>query len=121
MTTVEQNPMYRVGMPAPRSEHSTCECGSCACCDQVRADLVDAALDLADAWAAGGQHWAEMTAQQPPHPSMQRLLDSCATIEHRHHGGSSGRCIAALEADQTAAGNSGGLFPPPSTGPRRPG
>lgn len=76
---------FRAGIPAPRSPHSGCECSSCDCCAEVRADMVDAALDIADAHLAGGQYWQEMTREQPLHPSMQRLLDSCDTLDHRHH------------------------------------
>lgn len=81
----------------------------------MRADLVDAALDIADAWQASGPCWVEMTRQQPSHPSMQRLLDAGATLEHRHHRGHRhvGE-LAALNADRAAAGN-GGLFPPPTS------
>lgn len=101
---------YRVGVPAPRSEHTPCGCSSCACCAEVRADLLDAALDVADAWMAGGAYWAEMTRQQPPHQSMRRLLDSCATIDHRHHRGPAGGC-AAPGAGHAPGGR--GLFPEP--------
>lgn len=107
-------PMYRVDVPAPRSEHTACACSSCACCAQTRGDLHEATLDVMDAWLAGGPFWAEMTRQQPPHPSMQRLLDSCATFEHRHHRGSSGGCAATPDADQAATeARGGGLFPAP--------
>lgn len=76
---------YRVGVPAPRSAHSTCACASCPCCVEVRADLHEAAMDLADAWMAGTPFWQDITRQQPLHPSMKRLLDATATLEHRHH------------------------------------
>lgn len=80
----------------------------------MRADLVDAAHDIADAWQAGGPCWVEMTRQQPPHPSMQRLLDAGATLEHRHHlGRSHAGELAALNTDRAAA-ERGGLFPPPT-------
>lgn len=103
---------YRVDVPAPRSEHSTCVCSSCPCCDEVRADLVDAARDVADAHMLGGEYWTEMTRQQPLHLSMKRLLDAAATLEHRHHGGRrhTGE-TAAPDSDQAA--QVGGLFPPP--------
>lgn len=105
---------YRVDVPAPRSEHSSCACSSCACCAEVRADLVDAARDVADAHALGDDYWVEMTRQQPLHPSMKRLLDSGATLEHRHHGGSSHAGeLAAREAGPVAGGVEG-LFPPPA-------
>lgn len=105
---------YRVGVPAPRSEHSSCACSSCACCAGVRADLVDAALDIADAYRSGGADWTAMTCQQPLHPSMQRLLDAGDTLDHRHHREEiRGSERAMLEADRAAA-RVGGLFPLPA-------
>ena len=87
---------YRVGIPAPRSPHHACVCATCTCCVEVRADLVEAALDVADAWMAGGSWWADMTREQP-HPSMRRLLDAAHTLDHRHHGGRD----APVDAAQT--------------------
>lgn len=46
---------------------------------------MEAALDVADAWRASGTNWRDMTREQPLHPSMQRLLDACDTVDHRHH------------------------------------
>ena len=99
---------YPAAVPAPRGEHS-----SCVCCADVRADLADAALDMFDAWMVGGVTWVEMTRQQPPHPSMRRLLDCCATVEHRHHRGSGDGETTALNADPWAAGAGGGQPPLP--------
>jgi hypothetical protein len=76
--------------------------------------MVDAALDVADAWLAGGVAWAEMTHQQPPHPSMRRLLDSCATVDHRHHrGGRTGKGVA--QSTDHGAATVEGMFPPPAS------
>lgn len=97
-------------LPAPRTpgEHEGSVAG--LCCADVHADLIDAALDIKDAWMVGGDMWRDMVRQQPLHPSMQRLLDSGATVEHRHHRGNGVGPLAAPDTDPLAvgAGESGG-------------
>lgn len=81
-------PIDGAEVPAPRSEEQTvCVCRSCPCCAAVRAELIDAVLDLADGWMAGGEIWVEMTRQRPLHPSMKRLLDAAEALDRRHHTG----------------------------------
>lgn len=111
MTKPATAAMYpMVAVPAPRGQHSTCEGASCPCCVDARADLIQAVHDLHDAWLLGGDYWAEMTRQQPLHPSMRRLLDCSATVEHRHHRGSSAGEGATVAPD---AGTEG-LVPAPA-------
>lgn len=98
-------------VPLPRSEG-----GSCACCADMRADMTDASADVFDAFLVGGSVWVEMTRQEPLHPSMQRLLDCRATVDHRHRRGSHDTtATTALDTDLWAAGSGGNIGSGPRT------